>query len=1528
MPFDPSDLAPIHDYWADDPAYAGVSHGTYMASLNDLGSGGDDVASKSTNAFQLLRSTLNGKSVFTLHGGTGGDVTFGVALPQPCDIVAVIKTANFTYNGTHNPINLGPSGTGLRLGWTADGGAGHRGRWEANAGSTVQQPQDGRIIEQDANVIHVRLDGADSYVAVDGAILFSGNLGSDDIDGLTLFDGSGSYYARLMFFDYHLSGTELGQLYEFFDAEYAAPDWAPQRYQVLLVTPSNPPNQDSSADRLRYTIEKRGHHVTLVASASLGTENLLLYSAVAYAGNYADRSTNGPILRAAVDAGVPLWLTLWENGMGGLGSSYTDSVACALDLISEVTAYSSFGWGNVTTQTSHPITDFLGTPPQTIASKESVSGNFAYIDAADDAVGTLLVKLSTFEEVYAIAKGTADLSAVALNAKIVLSGIDFTGGDEYFTRLGYQLFQHEIDWLLDAINPPVLNTVTGGLRLLTPRFGELIDPDAGDVTFEWTDRPGRTATVYVTADITAPAVAWVEIGSTGLGVTTLAVDMSSRALYPEGIWYSWKIVWDDAEVWTHPGFKLVPGVASASYGQFVATGAAAEEHVFIPWDPTPVTNEGAKVASFLWDQTDSFWKPSGAHHEYNGLAASVLEGNQSPALQVPPNLPTGFKHYEISAWMRVGALTSPYFGQSTKYWAAEGQGCGVGLYAAGTGTGAKGILASAFLSNIYPLAPNEGQTNVVYFDVTRSEGGALEAPTVPRTLTAWAYPSPIALDDWLIPLRLVVTQVSPTRALIQAGLGGFGGSPYWLVDEGVDFDFGAVGTDAGWALFKIFGNEDAGGFRDMYSLSITASDSRLSPLTAEPCALHLIVYEADRSTVAWEVSTDPNVALPYLVEPDEYGSQEVDFLQGSASIGEVVVEVIDPWTVAGDQDSGWLTERLADAQGFGALMGRRGRLLRYIDATIGWVVIADGDIGSIELSETFASYRFPIRDTRERERKSRAFLHGSTTSMMPRGVLIRGAGPFALGTTIPNVEDFPLVARYEVTAWPEFNGYFNLTFHQWTGGDPDTQRVIALPAVEEAGKGIIDDAGIQILTTWHKFPNAVVWWRPRFGGTNDWVLLRPAFSKQIFGAMDAESNVFDIVDATYQGETVRAVRGIYGVPLGYNARTPNVGDTVEVMVQYIGPTSEDFPFHWYGPLGDFIQAAYDGEFSPRQQSAPPPTYWDEYDPGVIVPTGIRYDAAALALMTETAMVRVTEPVDELRDWLEKHAYAPSGWAPCIDLDGAVSPLHQSRPATWGNLTTIDDSVAEAEPGWSHSPDVINVVRFQYPRLWNTPVDANGLPIGTVDALVTQEVEVLLASTAGNLASLITQGDLLASISPSVAQFGERERVFEALAFCADEAVGIPFVAANEQGFILALERADNVFARFGFGPQLVTVNCRRAVTATLRPGDWVILTPSWMPEFATRRRNMDRLAQVVAVDDLDCAWRRFTFELDIARSFPGSSGTGPGGAIGTVTSTPKLSSGAGPGGASGAATVVESPTGGHASGAGPGGSGGIAGPPT
>lgn len=424
---------------------------------------------------------------------------------------------------------------------------------------------------------------------------------------------------------------------------------------------------------------------------------------------------------------------------------------------------------------------------------------------------------------------------------------------------------------------------------------------------------------------------------------------------------------------------------------------------------------------------------------------------------------------------------------------------------------------------------------------------------------------------------------------------------------------------------------------------------------------------------------------------------------GRASIGQVNVAIADVRQTPGDQDTGYVTGKLADASATPAVVGRRARLRRFIDPTLGWITLADGPITAVRMRPSYAGFEITIRDTRDQERKHKAFQQGSTTSVLPRGV-IGGFGGHVFGHIVatgfpdgimvkPDVLHTPLSGPFRYDQ--DGNGYVDLrsyitgflTVDPNLTASPDPS-VVVVPATREAMLGQPDfersTFGITLVSIGQglfksglivfRFPKVHVWWR-RVGETA-WSVIRPA--RQVYQHDDVYEqgvhvcDIFEHGDLNGYEDSIPFAYRVYlspnnaylqrrGVTPGspqpgsglypWSPALPDEGDDVEVIVQYVGRPTPKLPFHFTGTRGGFLKHAYDGAFSPKAPATIPTT--DDVPAYVTVPTGIRYDAAVLAAMTEPVLARITEPADDLRSWLEKYLYAPSGSAPTIDHDGIM-----------------------------------------------------------------------------------------------------------------------------------------------------------------------------------------------------------------------------------------------------------------------------------
>ena len=597
-----------------------------------------------------------------------------------------------------------------------------------------------------------------------------------------------------------------------------------------------------------------------------------------------------------------------------------------------------------------------------------------------------------------------------------------------------------------------------------------------------------------------------------------------------------------------------------------------------------------------------------------------------------------------------------------------------------------------------------------------------------------------------------------------------------------------------------------------------------------PCTLELTVYKPDDVTPDWVVSTDKSWQVPYLSEPQHYGEQVVDFAEGRAKISSAAVRVIDPPLYEGaPQDLGWLTYRLSDAQK-SAIAGRRCRLRRYISTAEGWVTIVDGKGGFPRLSESYAAYDWEIRDTRDTERKLRAFTR-TTSTVLPRGALNnwgkRADGTY-LVTAVAPITGTQEGQRVDFTAL-------------WSGTTPPNSLILTQAAwdlgastkiefVREEMQVVVPGQPAQLVRIYrHTYGNLELRYRAA-GAADPMTVVGDVWVE--FVERDWPSNYwtdpkFSDVDP-FDGK--QAVRTIH-IPTDWFPAV--VQQSVEVLILTTGGPSEQFPLHiemaGLQPItaGEFLRDLYDGWYSPRD----PVT-------GAVVPTGIRYDLAALLAMTTPIRARLTAPVDDLRAWTEEHIYAPLGYAPALDSDGRISPVSQAAPTdatVLSGLTSITNQITKAEPGWSAGEQIINALRFTYSRVYSDPNLINGL-------LEVREVVM----EQRNEESVKVHGEQMHEISTDA---------FTAIGNGSGDAI------EAETGARLFAVRRDALFNRLKWGAPIVSVECMRLATYHLRAGSWVRLRLSWMPRYSTRRRNMDHLAQVISVADLNCSWRRFVFQV-------------------------------------------------------------------
>lgn len=637
---------------------------------------------------------------------------------------------------------------------------------------------------------------------------------------------------------------------------------------------------------------------------------------------------------------------------------------------------------------------------------------------------------------------------------------------------------------------------------------------------------------------------------------------------------------------------------------------------------------------------------------------------------------------------------------------------------------------------------------------------------------------------------------------------------------------------------------------------------------SEPCALILDIFDDDRETVRWSVGTSPFHSNPFLVYPDRYAEQEVDVAAGAATVGTVTVGIIDPSRSAGDQDSGWVTYRLAE-QGLADIRGRRARLSRFISEALGYQVLADGPAGSPRLDTSYASYGFEIRDTRETERKVRIFDGGGGIvptapggAFDPTGVktilpdAVWGGYGYDVGTDTYLVDPAePLLGQVSSPGLSGFTGGLDIFGIRVVDLTATPGNAIALRKLGQSSA----DAGIGVLTRVGApfesgalmyqdytvaFPKLHLYWRLQ--GDTDWEEISGA-DLQLSGRSQYDSigsipfAVTNILEhQAYPNEATETHREVTEIRFGHREFLPIVnedvlpaiGADIEIIVVYRGPPSEDLPVYIEGiTAGELARNTYAGLYSPRDID------------GFVVPTGIRYNVADLLQMTDLVRLRLFEVPKDARDWLEKSIYAPTGWAPALNQLGEISPVSQVAPTSSFGLPAITNAITEPSSDWNAGERIINVISFTYPRDYRPGNPENA---ETGDGLAAREITVEWVDAV----SVDRNGREVLEIKGDA---------FRAIGDSSGEPISGDLQA--ELAWQLSELRQIHVQNRYSLGAPAISVAVMREAIPQLRAGSWVVLDLSWLPDYATARRGLISLAQIVAISDLDCAWRRILVEV-------------------------------------------------------------------
>lgn len=583
---------------------------------------------------------------------------------------------------------------------------------------------------------------------------------------------------------------------------------------------------------------------------------------------------------------------------------------------------------------------------------------------------------------------------------------------------------------------------------------------------------------------------------------------------------------------------------------------------------------------------------------------------------------------------------------------------------------------------------------------------------------------------------------------------------------------------------------------------------------------------------------------PYLQEDSlMYGESKIDFPNGAAGIGQFSFKLLDKRTNPTDQGTGFFTALLSDTQGRGYILGHRVLWRRQQIGSTAYTTQFDGFADDCVLDDDLVEYKIPCRDTRERERTNRIFTKApasNPTVLVPNGPLNGwGTVPGTTRKMIPAVVPLQGVFHRDANV-PGSAGRVKCNQTQFDliiTGD-------RYQALQQYG-ALTQGTGLTGGDTSLAFRQVEVWWRAYPGG-GAWNKLSnmPA----VYGTDYPMNNVFPLGQGTFEGAESRSFVPKWPkdkVNFLINMTGPGIpadNQAVEVMVVSKGQPTDAAPIYWEGNLGQLCKDIYDGVYS-------------DYMPG------IRYDATAMANFIQKApsgYAIISQPEDNGLQWAQENIYKPTGWAPSVPPEtGLVTPIQYNLPDATAPLLQITDSITKEDAKWQLNKDeLINQVTFQYQALYirdskyltnfadKLGTNANlieppaqrigGIPIYYQEIAVNSQALLGSKELKYNPVTI----NLLGTLTPN----------------------GLDTKLWPDVGAKLAKDRTREVLDRFTFGGQDLVVNVRRLATGVqaARMGDWAQVSLSWLPDYVTDRRGLNRLMQIIAVNDDDKVFRKFT----------------------------------------------------------------------
>lgn len=615
----------------------------------------------------------------------------------------------------------------------------------------------------------------------------------------------------------------------------------------------------------------------------------------------------------------------------------------------------------------------------------------------------------------------------------------------------------------------------------------------------------------------------------------------------------------------------------------------------------------------------------------------------------------------------------------------------------------------------------------------------------------------------------------------------------------------------------------------------------------------------EENEVYFTCTTDRTGLNPFLEFPDSFSKSTVSLLNGKGSIGQLNAKVLDKRINAVDKNSGWLTAKLANDKGYSALMGRRMKMEIVENGQSS--IVFFGVIRDVTLDgETLVYYNFSFRDIRDRERKAKAFSVANTASVFPAGVINGYGKPLVAGTNstfnylIPPTS--PWLAKFKTTSTPGYS-YFDMQSYAYSFTDSTSNHSYEDRKVKDPrvilkanqyklfdktalrSTGLVDDGvGKKEEQYYQVYTDIQIWWR--VPGTENWTVI------------DQPEKFYDEQIATNTLETENTYRKHWGYPVvisegrfkdretgdynrvevGYRISVAKIYTTptlpannqmVEVMIVHCGTPTDDYPYHIESNLSQFLPDFFSGKYS-------------TYDPKL-------YFGGLVGDFDIPIRARITAPVEDMKKWAEENLLQPVNAFPVTNYqDGKTYAVRYELPTSDGPalVELNDNNCRELSASWDHTTDeTVNYVEFEYIR----------------DIYVPAEYDYKGEYAAGDM--LMERKVVYKNLDlPSIDLLDEQKLSIKPETIRSN---GSFYTTAQnsmegEIGESLAKKFFSAAVERFKYGSQRVNCQIKRDVAKDIKAGQFVLCAMSWLPDYITKRRGLNRLMQVVGINDVDFNW--------------------------------------------------------------------------